>query len=229
MPSEYQCVSRCTIIYKTHISHLMSHKTSLCSILLFPNSSSVSCPSVSLGYWFKDPPQIPSSWMLESGWGGMVSFFVFMIGSDPFRKCLSVWCEERSRFCIFHLIIFTWMLDYPVLHIYIYILLYPTIEIRVILLSLFSHPVISDYLRPHGQQQARPPCHSPSLKVCPGSCSLLWWCHPAISSSDALFCSQSFLASGTFLVSQLLASGGQNTGASASTSVLPTSIQCYFP
>ena len=41
---------------------------------------------------------------------------------------------------------------------------------------------------------------------------------PAISSSDALFsfCPQSFPASGTFAMSQLFASGDQNTGTSAS-------------
>ena len=38
-----------------------------------------------------------------------------------------------------------------------------------------------------------------------------------------------FLASGSFLVSQLLASGGQSTGASASVSVLPMNILDWFP
>ena len=33
----------------------------------------------------------------------------------------------------------------------------------------------------------RPPCPSPSPGVCPSSCSLHQWCHPAISSSDTLF------------------------------------------
>ena len=46
---------------------------------------------------------------------------------------------------------------------------------------------------------ARPPSPSPSPRVCPSSCPLHQWFHPAISSSDALFsCSQSFPASGTF-------------------------------
>ena len=47
-------------------------------------------------------------------------------------------------------------------------------------------------LQPHGQQHIRPPCPSPSPEVCPSSCLLHRWCHPAISSSDALF---SFLPS----------------------------------
>ena len=92
---------------------------------------------------------------------------------------------------------------------------------------LFSHPVISDSLRPHGLQHARPPCPSPSLRVCPSLCLLHQWYYPAISSSDDLFSfyPQSFPASGTFPMSWLFASGGQSTGASASASVLPMKIQ----
>ena len=54
-------------------------------------------------------------------------------------------------------------------------------------------------------------------------------CHPAISSSDALFsfCPWSFPASGTFPMSRLCASDGQNAGASAS--VLPVNIQGWSP
>ena len=55
------------------------------------------------------------------------------------------------------------------------------------LLLLFSHPVMSASLRPHGLQHARLPCPSPSPKVCPSSCPLHQWCHPAILSCDALF------------------------------------------
>ena len=70
----------------------------------------------------------------------------------------------------------------------------------VFLLLLFSRPVMSDSLWPHGLQHARPPCLSPSPRFCPSLCSLHWWCHPAISSSNALFsfCVQSFPASGIF-------------------------------
>ena len=42
-------------------------------------------------------------------------------------------------------------------------------------------------LQAHGQQHARPPCPSPPPKVGSSSCPLHWWCHPAISSSNALF------------------------------------------
>ena len=72
-------------------------------------------------------------------------------------------------------------------------------------LLLFSHPFMSDSLRPHGLQHARPPCPSPSLGVCPSSCSFHQWCHPAISSSDSFFsfCPQSFPPPGTFPMSWL--------------------------
>ena len=101
----------------------------------------------------------------------------------------------------------------------------------MVLLLLFSQPIMSDFLWPHGLQLTRPLCPSPSPEVCPSSCPLHWWCHPAISSSDALFsyCPQSFPASGTFPMSQLFASDDQNTGVSASASVLPKSIQGWFP
>ena len=52
---------------------------------------------------------------------------------------------------------------------------------------LFSCPVMSSSLQPHGLQHAGPSCPSPSPRVCPGSCSLHQWCHPSILSSDTLF------------------------------------------
>ena len=92
-----------------------------------------------------------------------------------------------------------------------------------------SRPVVSDSLWPYGLQHVRPPCPSPSPEVCPSSCPLHQWCHPAISSSGTLFsfCPQSFTASGTFPMGPLLASDDQTTGASAS--VLPVNIQDWSP
>ena len=77
----------------------------------------------------------------------------------------------------------------------------------------------------------RPPCLSPTLRVYPNSCPLSQWCHPTISFSVVPFssCLQSFPASGSFPMSQFFASGGQITGISASTSVLPINIQDWFP
>ena len=75
-------------------------------------------------------------------------------------------------------------------------------------LLLFSYPVMSDSLWPHGLQHTRPPCPSPSPKVWPSSSLLHRWCHPAISSIDVFFfCPQSFPASRSFPMSWLFISG----------------------
>ena len=101
----------------------------------------------------------------------------------------------------------------------------------VLLLLLFSRQVVSDYSWPHGLQHARRPCPSPSPGVCPSSCPLNQWCQLTISFSATPFssCPQSFPASESFPVSQLCESGGQSIGASAWESVLPMSIQGWFP
>ena len=44
----------------------------------------------------------------------------------------------------------------------------------------FSCSVVSDSLRPHESQHARPPCPSPTPGVHPNSCLLSRWCHPVI-------------------------------------------------
>ena len=94
----------------------------------------------------------------------------------------------------------------------------------------FNHLVVSDSLQPHGLQHARPPCPSPTPRVYPNSCPLSQWCHPTISSSIISFSHlQSFPASGSFQMSQLFTSGGLSIGVSASLSVLPMSIQNWFP
>ena len=99
-------------------------------------------------------------------------------------------------------------------------------ETGLFICVLFSHPVVSDSSQPHGLQHPRPPWPSPSPRVCPGSCPLRWWGHPAISSSDIFpCCSQSFPSSGSFPVSQLFTSGDQNIRASASASAFPIRIQ----
>jgi len=95
----------------------------------------------------------------------------------------------------------------------------------------FSDSVVSNSLQPHELQHARPPCPSPIPRVHPNSCPLSQWCHPTRSSSVILFssCLESFPASGSFPMSQLFSLGGQSIGVSASTSVLPTNIQDWFP
>ena len=95
---------------------------------------------------------------------------------------------------------------------------------------LFSHWVMSNSLQPQELQHTRLCYTSLSPWICSNSCPLSQWCHPTISSSVIPFsCSQSFPASGFFPVSQLFASSGQSIGASASASVLPMNIHCWFP
>ena len=94
----------------------------------------------------------------------------------------------------------------------------------------FSPSVVSNCLWPHGLQHARPPCSSPTPRICSNSCPLSWWCHPTISSSVVPFSHlQSFSASGSFPVSQFFASGGPSIGVSASASGLLLNIQDWFP
>ena len=95
---------------------------------------------------------------------------------------------------------------------------------------VFSHSFVSDSLRPHGLQHARPSCPSPTVGAYSNSCPSCQWCHPTISSSVISFpsCLQSFPASGSFPVSQFFPSRGQSIGVSASTSVLPMNIRDWF-
>ena len=95
----------------------------------------------------------------------------------------------------------------------------------------FSLSVVSDSLRPHESQHARPPCPSPTPGVHPNPFLFSRWCHPTILSSVIPFssCPQSFPASGSFQISQLFTPGGQSIGVSASTSVLPMNTQDWSP
>ena len=94
-----------------------------------------------------------------------------------------------------------------------------------------SCSVVSDSLRPHESQHARPPSPSPTPGVHSNSCPSSQWCHPAISSSVIPFSSspQSFPASESFPVTQLFMSGGQRIWVSALASVLPLNIRDWSP
>ena len=64
----------------------------------------------------------------------------------------------------------------------------------------FSRSIVSDSLRPHELQHARPPCPSPTPRVHSDSHPSSRWCHPAISYSVVPFssCPQSLPASESF-------------------------------
>ena len=90
---------------------------------------------------------------------------------------------------------------------------------------------MSDSLRPHESQHARPPCLSPTPRVHSNSRPSSWWCHPAISSSVIPFssCPQSLPASESFPMNQFFTLGVQNTGVSALASFLPKNTQDWSP
>ena len=90
---------------------------------------------------------------------------------------------------------------------------------------------MSNSLKPHEPQHARPPCPAPTPRVHSNSCPLSQGCHPSISSSVVPFssCSQSYPVSGSFPMSQLFASGDQSIRVSASASVLPMNTQDLSP
>ena len=111
------------------------------------------------------------------------------------------------------------------LHLHIYILSHPLVSYQ------FSRSVVSDSLRPHESQHARPPCPSPTPGVHSNSCPSSRWCHPAISSYviPLSSCPPSLPASEAFPMSQLFAWDGQSIGVSALASVLPMNTQDWSP
>ena len=87
--------------------------------------------------------------------------------------------------------------------------LYGGLRMSVLYSSVqFSHSVVSDSLRPHGLQHARPSCPSPISRIHPNSSPLS---QPTFSASVVPFssCPHSFPASGSFQMSQLFASGAK--------------------
>ena len=95
----------------------------------------------------------------------------------------------------------------------------------------FSRSVVSSSLQSHALQQARPPCPSPSPRACSNSCPLSQWCHPTISSSchPLLLLPLIFPSIRVFSNKSALRIRWPGIGASASTLVLPMSIQDWFP
>ena len=95
----------------------------------------------------------------------------------------------------------------------------------------FSCSIVFNSLQPYKLQHARLPCPSPTPRAFSNSCPSSQWCHVTISSSVIPFSSrlQSCPASGSFPVSQFFTSGGQRIEVSASASVLPVTIQDWFP
>ena len=77
---------------------------------------------------------------------------------------------------------------------------------------------------------ARPPCSSSTPRACSNLCPLSWWCHPTISSCHPLLLLLSIFPSIRVFSNELtLCIRWPNIGASAATSVLPMTIQDWFP
>ena len=120
---------------------------------------------------------------------------------------------------------YVWSYIYKFTKINIYIHVYICISSVQI-----SRSVMSDSLRPHESQHARSHCPSPTPGVHSDSRPSSQWCHPAISSFVVPFssCPKALPASESFPMSQLFASGGQSTGASALASFLPKKSQGWY-
>ena len=89
----------------------------------------------------------------------------------------------------------------------------PEINTCTLISVHFSRLVMSNSW-PHESQHAMLPCPLPTPRVHPNPCPSRQWCHPTSSSSVVHFssCPQSFPASGSFPLSYLFTSGGQNIG-----------------
>ena len=141
------------------------------------------------------------------------------------KSSLSVWCSTVPVENSLNKKWYSW--DYRLTHFIVLCRYCVFFKINSVSSVPFSRSVVSNSLRPHELQNARPPSPSPTPWVHPNPCPLSRWCHPVISSSVIPFssCPQSFPASGSFQMSQLVASGGQSIGASASASVRPMNTQ----
>ena len=148
----------------------------------------------------------------------------FIHSSSAHRGCFYILATVNNA---------TWLWEYRYLFeilISFSLAIYPEVELLSHMVH-FSCSIMSDFLWPHGLQNARLPHPSPTPGVYSNSCPLSQWCHPAISSPVIPFSSylQSFTASGCFQMSQFFTSGGQSIGVLASASVLPMNIQDWFP
>ena len=96
---------------------------------------------------------------------------------------------------------------------------------------MFSHSVVFNSLWPHGLHHAQAllsfTISRSLLKLM--SIELVMPYNHLILCRPLLLPPSIFSASGSFLISQLFASGDQSTGASASSSVFPMNIQDCFP
>ena len=118
----------------------------------------------------------------------------------------------------------TYMRAYIYIYIYIHTLFYYVNS------SQFSHSAVFNSVI-HGLQHTRLSCPSPTTEVCLNLCPSRQWSHPTISSSVPPSPSSLKLSQHQNLFQKVssLHPVGQSTGASASASILPMTIQSWFP
>ena len=134
--------------------------------------------------------------------------FKKVYGLYPLLNCWKRWNRYNSKF-----------------HIEFFNILHKIVHFSSVALC------VSNSLRPHESQHARPPCPSLAPRVHSDSRPSSQWCHPAISSSVVpfSFCPQSLPASESFPMSHLFTWGGQSTGVSALASFLAKKSQGLSP
>ena len=93
----------------------------------------------------------------------------------------------------------------------------------------FSSSVASSTLWPHGPQNARLPCLSPTSGDYSNSCPLSQRCHPLILCHPLLLPPSIFPSIRVFSNELILCIRWPSIGVSASPSVLPVNIQDWFP
>ena len=175
----------------------------------------------------KNPPTMRETWVWSVGWQDPLEKGTAIHSSVlAWRIPWTVYSMESQR--VGHdWVTFTYTLFLKCIWKFIF----PKTHSSVKIIQFNSVTLSCPTLQPHGVQDTRLPCPSPTSGACSNSCPSSWWCHPTISSSVIPFSSypQSFPASGAFQMSQFFTSGGQSIGASASASVLPMYIQDWFP
>ena len=126
-------------------------------------------------------------------------------------------------------------LQYQVLETHLYTLVIGELFFLTLVLSISSVSSVTQscwtLYDPMDCSTPRLPCPSPTPGAYSNSCPSSWWCHPTILSSVIPFSSHlhSFPASGSFPISHLFTSGGQNIGASPSASLIPMNTHSWFP
>ena len=117
-------------------------------------------------------------------WSSISYMVIYMVQCYSLISSHSHLLPHRPKVCSLYLCLFCCLAYRVIVTIFLNFIYMHSVQ--------FSHSVVSNSLRPHELQHARPLCPSPTPGVHPNSCALSWWCHPAISSSVVPFssCSQ---------------------------------------